>query len=1174
MRNIYNLKHFVTKFRPDFIFLTEPQLHSCDIDLVMQYFKNDFLSSLNSADKYDPDIPLTSSRAKGGTMVLWRYELDAYVTVYPVKTTSILPLIFTPPGFQGSIHICIYLPTCGQDRLFMEEFTSLSSLIKELVHLYPGLPVYIRGDFNASRKNVVRSNIFEAFKYSEELDEVNIDHTTYHHFTGNGGSDSELDRILYSRCVRKPELLIELVCKLTNPLVDSHHDILISSWSTQEEILPCIESNQLIAPKISKSRHKICWTDSGVEAYQNMILPHLKRLQDSWLHPETHDPLSINCNSMLLDSTNYLLSECAKACNKVISLPPIPHTKESCTPSHIKKSSRKLLKMWKLLRQIKLYNTSDSEIVQKKLEAYKQAKLNHRKLLRNHRYRITAARDSQLLRNPKATYAAIRRKKNAAVSKINILKVGSKTYHGERVGDGFYDSILTIKLRDENKLQKSPHYNLIKDEYKHILDLCRESEPITEAEALSLLQRLKPSVSDYFSVTPSHYIYAGPLGVRHFCLLFNTFLHETSNLTIKEVNRAYACILFKGHDKDKMSARSYRTISTCPVVAKAMDLYIRDKNISSWNAYQAPTQFQGEGSSHELAALLLTECLQHSLYSLHLPAFVLYLDAKSAFDVVQKELLIRNLYHAQKADQSINYIDLRMSNRETVVDWNGQLMGPISDEQGLEQGGISSSDLYKIYGREQLMLAQNSGLGIMLGELTVSAIGQADDTVLVSNDINDLFYLSKLSEISCAKSFVDLCSEKIKLQVFVPNSVSRKSIEEGYNPIKINDVPIQFTTAAEHVGILRSTSGNCASLLSRFAAHRRALAGVLHTGLALSHHGNPASSIKIEKLYATPVLLSGIGSLVLSNKEISLIESHYCETLRKLLRIHEKTPRSVIYFLAGSLPGTALVHLRQLSLFGMISRLEGNILNQHAKNIYDRKTISPKSWFHQIRDLCLLYSLEHPSKFLANPAEKKHFKMLIKKKIVTYWETKLREEATSLVSLTYFKPCFMSLLDSHPIIVSAGLSASKVAMATVQMKMLSGRYRTNSLMSHWSKNRSGCCSLSPECIEIKEDIPHILQFCPALSDLRLRMYDYVNSFCEASALPDEVKRVLLEFCHTRCPLFCDFLLDCSSIPEVIHLSQRYGKGVLHSCFEVTRTYVYALHRQRLKFLGTWKQSSN
>ena len=166
------------------------------------------------------------------------------------------------------------------------------------------------------------------------------------------------------------------------------------------------------------------------------------------------------------------------------------------------------------------------------------------------------------------------------------------------------------------------------------------------------------------------------------------------------------------------------------------------------------------------------------------------------------------------------------------------------------------------------------------------------------------------------------------------------------------------------------------------------------------------------------------------------------------------------------------------------------------------------------------------------------------------------------------------VLDSHPIIVSAGLSASKVAMATVQMKMLSGRYRTNSLMSHWSKNRSGCCSLSPECIEIKEDIPHILQFCPALSELRLRMYDYVNSFCEASALPDEVKRVLLEFCHTRCPLFCDFLLDCSSIPEVIHLSQRYGKGVLHSCFEVTRTYVYALHRQRLKFLGTWKQSSN
>ena len=46
-------------------------------------------------------------------------------------------------------------------------------------------------------------------------------------------------------------------------------------------------------------------------------------------------------------------------------------------------------------------------------------------------------------------------------------------------------------------------------------------------------------------------------------------------------------------------------------------------------------------------------------------------------------------------------------------------MGPIVDECGLEQGGLNSSDLYKIYGREQLTSSQESALGVKMGGLTI-----------------------------------------------------------------------------------------------------------------------------------------------------------------------------------------------------------------------------------------------------------------------------------------------------------------------------------------------------------------------------------------------------------------------------------------------------------------------
>ena len=58
-------------------------------------------------------------------------------------------------------------------------------------------------------------------------------------------------------------------------------------------------------------------------------------------------------------------------------------------------------------------------------------------------------------------------------------------------------------------------------------------------------------------------------------------------------------------------------------------------------------------------------------------------------------------------------------------------MEPIHDQHGTEQGGINSSDLYKLYNNELLEVLQSSKQGVYLGDgLVVSAIGQADDVVL------------------------------------------------------------------------------------------------------------------------------------------------------------------------------------------------------------------------------------------------------------------------------------------------------------------------------------------------------------------------------------------------------------------------------------------------------------
>ena len=172
-----------------------------------------------------------------------------------------------------------------------------------------------------------------------------------------------------------------------------------------------------------------------------------------------------------------------------------------------------------------------------------------------------------------------------------------------------------------------------------------------------------------------------------------------------KLNTIWACIHYKGHGKDKESDRSYRTISTCPTLAKALDLYVGQLYAEPWSAAQADTQFQGSGSSHELAAILLTESIQYSLHVSKRPLFVLLLDAKSAYDKVVRECAVKNAYLAGSSGHGLLYIDSRLGHRKTFVEWDKVLMGPIEDSLGIEQGGVNSNKIYKLCNNHQLSTA-------------------------------------------------------------------------------------------------------------------------------------------------------------------------------------------------------------------------------------------------------------------------------------------------------------------------------------------------------------------------------------------------------------------------------------------------------------------------------------
>ena len=245
-------------------------------------------------------------------------------------------------------------------------------------------------------------------------------------------------------------------------------------------------------------------------------------------------------------------------------------------------------------------------------------------------------------------------------------------------------------------IHESASYKSTLADYHHILKICGAGikiPDISPVTAMEILYTLKPDVNDLYSLTPRHFINAGMEGAIHFTALLKIIIQNVNLSALEDLNSVWAMILYKGHGKDKESDRSYRTISTCPLLAKALDKYVGSLYESGWVDAQAATQFQGSGSSHELAALLLSECILFSLHTARKPLFCIFLDAKSAFDKILIEFCIRSAYLAGSEGHGLLYLNNRLKNRHTYIEWDKTLMGPVLDRLGVEQGGCNSDRL-------------------------------------------------------------------------------------------------------------------------------------------------------------------------------------------------------------------------------------------------------------------------------------------------------------------------------------------------------------------------------------------------------------------------------------------------------------------------------------------------
>ena len=152
-------------------------------------------------------------------------------------------------------------------------------------------------------------------------------------------------------------------------------------------------------------------------------------------------------------------------------------------------------------------------------------------------------------------------------------------------------------------------------------------------------------------------------------------------------------------------------------------------------------------------SLILEEVIQE-YKDLRKPLYVALMDVKSAFDVVSHESFMRKLFHIGIEGAEWTLIRSLHQNAESVIKWHGRYSEAFEIRQGVRQGGILSTDLYKTYGNNLLDCLKIPGIGCHIGEICSVDPTRADDMAILA-DRRDT--MQSLVNVAVNHSCMELC---------------------------------------------------------------------------------------------------------------------------------------------------------------------------------------------------------------------------------------------------------------------------------------------------------------------------------------------------------------------------------------------------------------------------------
>ena len=573
----------------------------------------------------------------------------------------------------------------------------------------------------------------------------------------------------------------------------------------------------------------------------------------------------------------------------------------------------------------------------------------------------------------------------------------------------------------------------------------------------------------------------------------------TDGVIPESLKQAYKIVIPKP-GKDPQVMDNYRGITIAGLLMKLLEtLWALDDNDSIINSNISYLQCGfTKNRSPSYATLMITEAIADAKEN-KTPLYLISLDARKAFDVVDHFLLKKKLYQSGIEHQMWTLVDNMYINTKEKVRWNSLDSRTFHIQRGVKQGSVISPLLYKLYINDLLMKLQTSRLGFEIGNIYVGAPTCADDVMLITKNFRQVQPL-----LDTAQNY----SQVHKYQLHPQKSTVTKIVmaREDTSPEiewHLGEKVVSPTEDVTHLGINWKSGKTSPDVTENVKKARRTSYLLLRIGLHGVNGIDPPAALKIIQTYVTPRLIHGLDACVPSAKDIQILEGYYKKLLRQIQALPDNTASEAIYLMLGATTIESQIHCKALSLFGSISRLpKSHALHTLAQRQLATQYENKYSWFNYVCKLGQKYNLDILSAFNI-PEEKTSWKRRYKNAVLTSVRAELLYDAACRSTLKWGIWSWATIDENkaHPLWKCCEGKSFRIEMASTRARMLVGRFKTMDVTALYTGNDKDACTRCPLCKSEKEDIKHLLVQCQALHEFRQPLVVTLQEIYDEDGIP-------------------------------------------------------------------------